>query len=173
MMCKELGLDFSKIRNLMMDNYKRNENLPAAGFTAGPCLLKDTMQLSSFYKHKFSLGYSAMSINEELPIFIVKELGKKYNLKKKTIGILGLSFKAENDDIRDSLSLKLLNYLKSKKIKTLQSDEYYKNKDNVDKKVLLKKSDIIILCTPHKAYKNLKIKKNKVLVDIWSLIEKK
>ena len=69
--------------------------------------------------------------------------------------------------------IKLLNYLKSKKIKTLQSDEYYKNKDNVDKKVLLKKSDIIILCTPHKAYKNLKIKKNKVLVDIWSLIEKK
>ena len=173
MMCKELGLDFSKIRNLMMDNYKRNENLPAAGFTAGPCLLKDTMQLSSFYKHKFSLGYAAMAINEELPIFIVKKLGKKYNLKKKTIGILGISFKAENDDIRDSLSLKLLNYLKSKKIKTLQSDEYYKNKDNVDKKVLLKKSDIIILCTPHKAYKNLKIKKNKVLVDIWSLIEKK
>ena len=40
---------------------------------------------------------------------------KKYNLKKKTVGILGLSFKAENDDIRDSLSVKLLQTLKSKK----------------------------------------------------------
>ncbi len=48
MMCKNQGLDFFKIRNLMRDNYKRNTNIPTAGFTAGPCLLKDTMQLSSF-----------------------------------------------------------------------------------------------------------------------------
>tara|TARA_B100000953_G_C18002592_1_gene415585 strand:+ start:1399 stop:1566 length:168 start_codon:yes stop_codon:yes gene_type:complete len=55
----------------------------------------------------------------------------------------------------------------------LQSDEYYKNKDNIDKNILINKSDIIIVATPHKAYKNLKIKKSKVLVDIWGLIEKK
>ena len=86
---------------------------------------------------------------------------------------MGLSFKAETDDIRDSLSIKLLKYLKSKKIKTLQSDEFYKNKDNIDKNTLIKKSDIIILSTPHKAYKKLKIKKNKILIDVWGLIEKK
>ena len=62
--------------------------------------------------------------------------------------------------------------LKSKKIKTLQSDEYYKNKKNIDKKSLIKKSDIIILSAPHKAYKKLKIKKNKILIDIWGLIDK-
>jgi UDP-N-acetyl-D-mannosaminuronic acid dehydrogenase len=157
----------------MRDNYKRNINIPAAGFTAGPCLLKDTMQLSSFYNHKFSLFHSAMSINEDLPIFIIKKLSEKYNLRKKTVGVLGLSFKAENDDIRDSLSMKLLKNLKSKKVRTLQSDEYYKNKDNIDKNILVKKSDIIIIATPHKVYKNLKIKKNKELVDIWGLIEKK
>tara|TARA_B100001964_G_scaffold244760_1_gene327766 strand:- start:61 stop:1242 length:1182 start_codon:yes stop_codon:yes gene_type:complete len=173
MMCKNQGLDFFKMRNLMRDNYKRNINIPAAGFTAGPCLLKDTMQLSSFYNHKFSLFHSAMSINEDLPIFIIKKLSEKYNLRKKTVGVLGLSFKAENDDIRDSLSMKLLKNLKSKKVRTLQSDEYYKNKDNIDKNILVKKSDIIIIATPHKVYKNLKIKKNKELVDIWGLIEKK
>jgi len=173
MMCKNQGLDFFKVRNFMRDTYPRNNNLPNAGFTAGPCLMKDTMQLSSFYNHNFSLCRSAMSINEGLPKFIVKNLSKKYNLKKKTIGILGLSFKAENDDIRDSLSIKLLKHLKSKKIKTLQSDEYYKDKNNIEKNVLLKKSDIIIIATPHKAYKNLKIKQNKVLVDIWGLVEKR
>jgi UDP-N-acetyl-D-mannosaminuronic acid dehydrogenase len=114
-----------------------------------------------------------MSINEDLPIFIIKKLSEKYNLRKKTVGVLGLSFKAENDDIRDSLSMKLLKNLKSKKVRTLQSDEYYKNKDNIDKNILVKKSDIIIIATPHKVYKNLKIKKNKELVDIWGLIEKK
>ena len=173
MMCKNQGLDFFKIRNLMRDNYKRNENIPSAGFTAGPCLLKDTMQLSSFYNHKFSLLHSAKSINENLPIFIIKKLSEKYDLRKKTVGILGLSFKAENDDIRDSLSIKLLNYLKSKKIRTLQSDEYYKDKNNIDKNLLVKKSDIIIVSTPHKAYKNLKINKKKVLIDIWGFVEKK
>ena len=76
MMCKNQGLDFFKIRNLMRDNYKRNANIPSAGFTAGPCLLKDTMQLSSFYNHKFSLLHSAKSINEILPIFIIKKLSK-------------------------------------------------------------------------------------------------
>ena len=59
-----------------------------------------------------------------------------------------------------------------KKIKTLQSDEYYEDKKNVDKNVLIKKSDIIIIATPHKAYKNIKINKNKVLVDVWGLTQK-
>ena len=172
-MCKNQGLDFFRIRNLMRDNYKRNVNIPMAGFTSGPCLLKDTMQLSQFYNHKFPLCHEAMSINEGLPKFIIEELSKDHNLRKKTVGVLGLSFKAENDDIRDSLSMKLLKNLKSKKVRTLQSDEYYKNKDNIDKNILVKKSDIIIIATPHKVYKNLKIKKNKVLVDIWGLIEKK
>ena len=173
MMCKNEGLDFYKIRNIMRDNYDRNINIPSAGFTAGPCLLKDTMQLSSFYKHKFSLGLSAKNINESLPKFIIEKLSETYNLRKKIVGILGLSFKAENDDIRDSLSIKLLKYLKSKKIKTLQSDEYYRDKNNIDKKVLVSKSDIIIVATPHRNYKNLKINKKKVLIDLWGLIEKK
>ena len=172
MMCDSQNLDFFKIRSLMRDGYERNENLPKAGFTAGPCLLKDTMQLSSFYKHKFPLCYTAMSINEGLPKFIIKQLSEKYNLKKKTVGVLGLSFKAENDDIRDSLSIKLLQNLRLKKIKTLQSDEYYKSKKNIDKNSLVKKSDIIIITTPHKAYKNLKISKKKIVVDIWGLTQK-
>ena len=89
-----------------------------------------------------------MKINEGLPKFIIDDLGKNFNLKRKTIGVLGLAFKAENDDIRDSLSIKLLKYLKSKKIKTLQSDEYYKNKKNISTKALINRSDIIDSATP-------------------------
>ena len=117
MICKNQGLDFFKIRNIMRNDYKRNAHIPMAGFTAGPCLLKDTMQLSSFYDHKFSLGHTAMSINEGLPNFLIKQLEKKYNLRKKVIGVLGLTFKGETDDIRDSLAIKLLNKLKLKKVK--------------------------------------------------------
>ncbi len=170
MLCQNQNLDFFKIRNIMRDGYMRNANIPMSGFTSGPCLLKDTMQLSAFYDHKFSLGKTAMSINEGLPKFILNKLEKQYKLKNKIVGVLGLAFKSETDDIRDSLSIKLLQLLKSKRIKTLQSDEFYKNKNNVSKKYLVKKSDIIILSTPHKAYKKLKIEKNKILIDAWGLI---
>ena len=170
MICKNLGLDFFKVREIMKDGYKRNAHIPMSGFTSGPCLLKDTMQLSSFYNHKFSLGHVAMDVNEGIPKFIIDYLKKDYNLKNKTIGLLGLTFKAECDDIRDSLAIKLLNSLKKQKIKTLYSDEYYQMQGMRSKQDLVKKSDIIIISTPHKAYKRLKIPKNKKVVDIWGII---
>ena len=170
MICKDQNLDFFKIREIMKDGYKRNAHIPMSGFTAGPCLLKDTMQLSSFYNKKFSLGHSAMGVNEGMPKFIYDDLKKNNNLKNKTIGLLGLTFKADCDDIRDSLAVKLLTYLQRKKVKVLYSDEFYNYKGSIKKEELIKKSNIIIISTPHSAYKKIKISKKKTLVDIWGLI---
>lgn len=167
MICRDQNLNFFKIREIMKDGYKRNAHIPMSGFTAGPCLLKDTMQLSSFYNKKFSLGHAAMNVNEDMPKFIYDDLLKNHNLKGKTIGLLGLTFKADCDDIRDSLAMKLLKFLKRKKVKTFYSDEYYSLPGSITKKELIKKSDIIIISTPHSAYKKIKITKKKVLVDIW------
>ena len=113
-----------------------------------------------------------MQINESLPEFIIKELEKIKNVKKKTVGILGLAFKADNDDIRDSLSIKLLNQLKKKNYKVLQSDEYYYNKENIDKKSLINKSDIIIIGVPHKQYILTKFPKKKIIIDVWEINNK-
>ena len=167
MICKDLGLDFFRIRQIMKDGYKRNAHIPMSGFTSGPCLLKDTMQLSSFYNHKFSLGHVAMLVNEGIPQFIINNLKRDFNLKNKTVGLLGLTFKADSDDTRDSLAIKLLALLKKRKIKTLYSDEYCKMKGMSKRSDLVKKSDIIIISTPHKIYKRLKIPKHKKIVDIW------
>ena len=167
MICKDLGLDFFRIRQIMKDGYKRNAHIPMSGFTSGPCLLKDTMQLSSFYNHKFSLGHVAMLVNEGIPQFIINNLKRDFNLKNKTVGLLGLTFKADSDDTRDSLAIKLLALLKKRKIKTLYSDEYCKMKGMSERSDLVKKSDIIIISTPHKIYKRLKIPKHKKIVDIW------
>ncbi|MBH90515.1 MAG: nucleotide sugar dehydrogenase [Candidatus Marinimicrobia bacterium] len=167
LMSKSLNLDFSRIRNIMQDGYERNLNLAKSGFTAGPCLLKDTMQLSSFFKKNFNLGHAAMEVNEGMPHFVIKEIKKIKNYRKKKIGILGLAFKPNNDDIRDSLAIKLLKKLKSMKLNVLQSDDFYKNANNLDKKLLIKKSDIIIIGAPHNSYKTLKIPKNKNIIDVW------
>ena len=158
----------------MMDGYERNKDIPKAGFAAGPCLYKDTAQLNSFLKNSFTLGKEATKINQTLPIEIYKKLKKKFGKKllKKKIGILGVAFKPDIDDIRDSLSLDLYNYLKKKKLKTFVSDDYVNIKNKINKSVLIKNSDIIILGTPHKIYKKIRIPKKKYLIDTWGFFEK-
>ncbi len=168
--CHKHNLNFKRIRNIMQDGYKRNLNLANAGFTSGPCLLKDTMQLNSFCNNLFELGTAAMKINENIPNLIIDKIKKIKNYKKKKIGLLGLTFKGETDDIRDSLSIKLLNKLKKMKLKINQSDEYYKVDPNINKNQLIKRSEIIIIGAPHLAYKKLKISKDKYLIDIWNFI---
>ena len=170
--CNDLNIDFEKLRLNMIDGYERNSGIAKPGFTAGPCLLKDTMQLSSFLKSRFHLGYSAMAINESIPIYLLKDLEKKYKLKNKTVGVLGMAFKAETDDIRDSLSIKLINYLKKKGVKYLYSDPYYKDKKITSEKNLVKNSDFIIVTVPHKKYKKIKIPKRKKVIDIWNILPK-
>ena len=111
-----------------------------------------------------------MKINERIPNIIIEKLKKIKNYKKKKIGVLGLAFKGETDDIRDSLSITLLNKLKKLKLKILQSDEYFKNKNNVSRTELITKSNIIIIGAPHNAYKKMNISKQKKIIDIWNII---
>ena len=55
-------------------------------------------------------GGGAQSTYESLPNFIVSKDKSEHGLYDKVVGILGMSFKGENDDIRDSLSFKFRKY---------------------------------------------------------------
>ena len=82
-----------------------------------------------------------------------------------------MSFKADIDDIRSSLSYKLKKMLMINAKKVITTDPYVKN----DKEIksldeTIKNSDILILATPHKVYK--KIQTKKPLIDIWNIIKK-
>ena len=156
----------------MREGYERAHSLPGAGFAAGPCLLKDTMQLSAFNTNNFLLGHAAMMVNEGLPNYLVENLRKKYNLSKTKVGILGMAFKADIDDVRDSLSFKLGKILRFHGAKVFYSDEFAKNPDFVTKEELVKLSDVVIVAVPHSAYKGLAISKDKEVVDLWKVTEK-
>jgi UDP-N-acetyl-D-mannosaminuronic acid dehydrogenase len=173
MICENLGIKFDQLRKNMIEGYKRNKNIPTAGFTAGPCLYKDTAQLTSYLKKTFSLGKISTKINQRLPYFIYNQLLNKFKkeLKKKTIGILGITFKADIDDTRDSLAVELYYLLKAKKLNVIFSDHYESSlKKNLNKNKLISKSDIIIIGAPHSVYKKIKIPKNKHLIDIWGFL---
>ena len=170
MIAEEAGVDFYKVYNAMTFNYPRAKGFPRPGFAAGPCLFKDTMQTSAFAKNTFFLGHSAMLINEGLPNFVVSQLKEKHDLTKKTVGILGMAFKSESDDKRESLSYKLKKILEIEAKKVFCSDVYIKEEGFVDEKSLIEKSDIIIIGAPHKKYKKLEYQGKKI-IDVWNMIE--
>jgi UDP-N-acetyl-D-mannosaminuronic acid dehydrogenase len=167
MIAETRGADYHRIHEAIKHDYPRLAHLPGPGFAAGPCLLKDTMQLAAFYNHNFSLGHAALWINEGLPDFIVEELKKKYPLREKTVGILGMAFKADNDDKRDSLSYKLRKLLRVEAHRTLCHDPYIRDAGLVPLDTVVAESDILIVATPHREYRGLEIPKEKHVVDIW------
>ena len=164
MMVEKQGLDFYRILEAMKDDYPRARHFAGAGLAAGPCLFKDTMQLSAFHNNEFFLGHSAMLVNEGLPNFLVSQLEMKMgSLKGKKVGVMGLAFKADNDDIRESLSFKVKKLLEMKMAKVLVTDEFVPGTMPLRK--FLKEVDGVILGVPHSAYRKLKVKKP--YVDCW------
>jgi UDP-N-acetyl-D-mannosaminuronic acid dehydrogenase len=168
MMANDAGVNFDNVRDAIRFEYPRASDFPAAGFTAGPCLFKDTMQLSAFSNNTFALGNSAMLINEGLPLYVVERLSKKYDLASTRIGLLGMAFKGESDDNRSSLAYKLKRIMKFKSAGVLTSDPYVKNDaDLVSEEEVVAGSDVLIISAPHLRYKELKT--DKPVVDIWNL----
>lgn len=166
MMVESKGEDFYKILNAMKYEYPRAQHFTKAGLAAGPCLFKDTMQLSAFYNNQFFLGQAGMLVNEGLPNFLIEKLEQKMgSLKGKNIVILGMTFKPNNDDTRESLSFKVKKLLSFKMANVICSDPYLK--DTIQLSEALKKADGVILGVPHKEYLNLKI--DAPFVDCWGV----
>lgn len=159
--------DYYRIREAMTHNYPRAKDLPRAGFAAGPCLFKDTMQLSTFADNRFFLGHAAMLINEGQPGYLVSKLKEKYPLSDMVVGILGMAFKGDSDDPRESLSYKLKKILASEAKEVLTADPYVKDDRLKSVEYVADQSDLLILATPHKVYKDLDLK-GKPVVDIWN-----
>jgi len=165
------GVDYQRILKAMKYNYPRAKNIPRPGYAAGPCLMKDTMQLSAFARNEFSLGNAAMLINEGLPLHVIGDLRRRFELKKMTVGLLGMAFKSEIDDVRASLSYKFKKALVGVAHDVLTTDPFVTvDPDLLPLDEVIARSDVLILCTPHMSYKSADLK-GKPVVDVWGLLE--
>lgn len=167
MLAETYGLDFYRIHDAVTREYPRMRSFARAGFAAGPCLLKDTLQLSAFSGNNFFLGHAAMLVNEGLPNFIVSQL-RQQNLASKRVAILGMAFKGESDDIRDSLSYKLKKLMDVEAREVLCTDPFVPDPALVPLDEAVRKADVIILGAPHSAYHDLEIPPGKIVLDIWN-----
>lgn len=168
MIANDAGVDFERVRMAVTTSYPRASDMPGAGFAAGPCLLKDTMQLAAFNNNQFTLGHASMMVNEGLPLYLVSQVEKRYELKKLTVGILGMAFKGDNDDTRSSLSYKLKHVLDFRCKKVICADENVRGDDSlIPESQLISDADVIFIGAAHKRYRSIDC--TKPIIDIWNL----
>jgi UDP-N-acetyl-D-mannosaminuronic acid dehydrogenase len=168
MMANDFGVDYERVRAAVVQDYPRAADLPGPGFAAGPCLLKDTMQLAAFNNNNFALGMASMQINEGLPLYLVSRMAAKYPLDAMTVGILGMAFKGESDDTRSSLSYKLKRVLKVRAAGVLTTDPYVADDPSLDTlEDVLDRADLVVIGAPHDVYAKSEIEQP--IVDVWNL----
>jgi UDP-N-acetyl-D-mannosaminuronic acid dehydrogenase len=168
-MARHFDADFYQIYRALREDYPRMASFARPGFAAGPCLLKDTMQLGSFNHGSFVLGQAAMMVNEGLPYLLVQDLKRSYPLSEMTVGILGMAFKPNNDDPRSSLSYKLRKVLLLEAKKVLCTDPLVPDPDLTPLAEVLDQADLLIVGTPHDCYKGLKFKQP--VIDVTDTIK--
>jgi UDP-N-acetyl-D-mannosaminuronic acid dehydrogenase len=170
MIADQAGVDYTNVLHAICHDYPRAADLPGPGFAAGPCLFKDTMQLAAFTSDHFPLGQAAMQVNEGLPAYIVAALERRYEgLAGRTVGILGMAFKAGSDDPRASLSYKLRKLLQWAGARVLSTDPYVRDDRLTTLDCVLEESEVLILATPHSEYAGLQVGGRDV-VDIWGAL---
>ncbi|HMF21834.1 MAG TPA: nucleotide sugar dehydrogenase [Pseudolabrys sp.] len=171
MIAKSAGADYQAIMRAMKHNYPRAKSFPGPGFSAGPCLFKDTMQLAAYAHNQFGLGQAAMQVNEGLVLQLVDDLKRTFDISRMTVGLLGMAFKAEVDDTRASLSYKLKRALEMYAREVLTTDPFVTSDPAVlSLDEVIARSDILILCTPHSAYAEADLK-GKPVADVWGFLK--
>ena len=168
MMANDCGLDYERVRAAVIEDYPRAADLPRSGFAAGPCLLKDTMQLAAFNNNNFGLGQASMQVNEGLPLYLTARMSARFDLGSMTVGILGTAFKGESDDNRSSLAYKLKRILRVKAAGVMATDPYVtSDQDLWPLEDVLARCDLIVIGAPHRVYADIDI--SQPVVDIWNL----
>jgi len=178
-LAESFNKNIHEIVNLVNNGYKRG-GLAMPGLSAGPCLFKDGFFLIN--ENPFlDLITASWKVNESLPLFLVKKIRERINLKNKKALILGLAFKPEIDDIRESLSFKIRKALQREHATVMLHDPYVSSyphqelEKDLDK--ALKEADVLFIATKHNYYvkrKNdilKKLKKNIYICDIWNVFE--
>merc|ERR1712228_317860 len=107
------------------------------------------------------------------PDCVVEQAKKKLGvatLAGTKCGVLGMAFKPNNDDFRESLAYKLRRLLVMESAEVLCTDVYIKREDFVELKDLLEQSQIILVGCPHREYKDIKLRDGQHMIDCWGAL---
>jgi UDP-N-acetyl-D-mannosaminuronic acid dehydrogenase len=173
MIAAQHGREIHPIVDAINRDYKRG-GLKSPGLTGGPCLYKDGFFLTGKIPYN-ELIASAWKIHETTPAWLVDQVRlRRGELDGARVAVLGMSFKRDIDDIRNSLAFKLKKILLAEGADVHLHDPLlpYESREQA-----LRDADVVFLAMNHSAFETLTlgalralVRPGAIICDIWNLL---
>ena len=179
MECEQYDANVFEVIELINRDYPRG-GMPQPGFTAGTCLRKD-FTFSEERSPAPGMLLAVSRVHESVPLFIVEGLKRRIgSLRGRKVAVLGVAFKADTDDERDSLAHKLVRLLERELADVSVHDPHVATPtQSFDEAVL--DADAVVIATNHSAFRDRQVlaaiadsaKGDAVLADPWDCFDTK
>jgi UDP-N-acetyl-D-mannosaminuronic acid dehydrogenase len=170
MNCEQHGANVFEVIDLINHDYPRG-GIGQPGLTAGTCLRKD-FAFSEERSSAPGMLLAVSRVHETVPLFLVQGLKRRLGdtLRDRKVAVLGLTFKRDTDDPRDSLSYKLIRLLERELAHVSRHDPFLPaESEPLDS--ALAGADAVVIATNHSTYENLlpQLPRTALLVDPWNV----
>ncbi len=170
MECEQYGANVFEVIELINHDYPRG-GMAAPGLTGGACLRKDF----TFSEERSSgpgMLLAVSRVHETVPLFLVKGLKSRLggSLRDLKVAVLGLTFKRDSDDVRDSLSYKLVRMLERELAHVARHDPNVPaESEPLDS--ALEGADAVVIATNHSVFEGLasRLPEGTLLADPWNV----
>ncbi len=149
--CERYGANVFDVIELINRDYPRG-GIAAPGFTAGTCLRKD-FAFSEERSSAPGMLLAVSRVNESVPSFLVDGIKRRLggSLRERKVAVLGLAFKRDTDDERDSLSHKLIRLLE-RELADVDVHDPLVPTPTADLDSAVEGADVVVVATNHSAY---------------------
>jgi UDP-N-acetyl-D-mannosaminuronic acid dehydrogenase len=157
MECEQYGANVFEVIELINRDYPRG-GMKLPGMTAGTCLRKD-FTFSEERSPAPGMLLAVSRVNESVPLFLVDGLKRRLEngtLRGRKIAVLGLAFKGDTDDERDSLSFKLMRLLE-RELALVAAHDPHSPSSTLTLAESVADADAIVLATNHSAWKDPRV----------------
>jgi UDP-N-acetyl-D-mannosaminuronic acid dehydrogenase len=170
MNCEQYDANVFEVIDLINHDYPRG-GIGRPGLTAGICLRKD-FAFSEERSSAPGMLLAVSRVHETVPLFLVQGLKRRLgdSLRDRKVAVLGLTFKRDSDDARDSLSYKLIRLLERELAHVSRHDPYLPD-ESEPLEAALAEADAVVIATNHSAYDDVlaQVPKSALVVDPWNV----
>jgi UDP-N-acetyl-D-mannosaminuronic acid dehydrogenase len=170
MECEQYGANVFEVIDLINRDYPRG-GIAQPGLTSGACLRKD-FTFSEERSSAPGMLLAVSRVHETVPLFLVKGLKSRLggSLRDLKVAVLGLTFKRDSDDARDSLSYKLIRLLERELAHVARHDPNVPA-ESEPLEAALDGADAVVVATNHSDFENLvaRLPEGTLLVDPWNV----